>query len=75
METTTPVLIGAFAVRLRFAQPPPRLTSVNVVEVSDRRRGEGPAERRHAVLPLLFPDHREPFNAGKVFAIELDVLL
>ena len=45
-----------------------------MVEVSDGRRGEGLVERRHAALPLVSPDHCEPFNVGEVFAIELDVL-
>ena len=27
----------------------------------------------HAVLPLLVPDHREPFDVGEVFNVELDV--
>jgi hypothetical protein len=71
---TTPELAGALAVRLRFAQPRPGLSSVDVVEVSDGRRGEGLVERRHAALPLVSPDHCEPFNVGEVFAIELDVL-
>jgi len=55
METTTPEFAGAFVVMLRFAQPPPRLSSVEVVEVSDGRRGEGLAERLHAVLALVSP--------------------
>ena len=45
-----------------------------VIEVSDRRFRERLAECRHAMLPLLFPDHREPFDVGEVFDVELDVL-
>jgi hypothetical protein len=44
-----------------------------VIEVSDRRFRERLAEGRHALLPLLFPDHREPFDVGEVFNVELDV--
>ena len=59
---------------LAFAQPIPRLSGFGVIEVSDRRFRERLAERRHAVLPFLIPDHREPFDVGEVFDVELDVL-
>ena len=45
-----------------------------MIEVSDLRFRERLAERRHAVLPPLFPDHREPFDVGEVFDGELGVL-
>jgi hypothetical protein len=38
-----------------------------VIEVPDRRRSERLAERRHAPLPLLLPDHGKPFDIGEVF--------
>ena len=38
----------------------------SVIEVSDRRFRERLAECRHALLPLLFPDHREPLDVGEV---------
>src|SRR5579871_241080 len=60
-------------VTLRFTQPFPRLSGVGVIEVSDRRFRERFAECRHAVLPFLFPDHREPLDVGEVPDIELDV--
>src|ERR1039458_1412844 len=59
---------------LRFFQPLPRLSGRGVIEVSDRRFRERLEERRHAVLPLLIPDHREPFDVGEMFYVKLDVL-
>jgi hypothetical protein len=58
---------------LRVTQPFPRLSGVGVIEVSDRRFREWFAERRHAVLLFLFPDHREPLDVGEVPNVELDV--
>ena len=37
-----------------------------MIEVSDRCLRERLAERRHAVVPLHIPDHREPFDVGEV---------
>src|SRR5580765_8890977 len=58
---------------LRFAQPLPRLSGVAVIEVSCRRFRERLGERRHALLPLLFPNHGESLDIGKVFDGELGV--
>ena len=70
----TPARWPARTKRLRFAQPLPRLSGVGVIEVSDRRFRERFAEHRHAVLPLLIPDHREPFDVAEVSNVELDFL-
>ncbi|MGA7951007.1 MAG: hypothetical protein WCA45_12725, partial [Thiobacillaceae bacterium] len=59
---------------LRFTQPFPRLSGIGVIKVTDYRSGERFAEHRHAVLPLLIPDHREAFDIGEVFDAELEVL-
>ena len=45
-----------------------------MIEVVDRRFGKRLAERRHALLPLLFPDHRESLDVGEIFNAELKVL-
>jgi hypothetical protein len=58
---------------LGFNQPPPRLRGVGVIEVSGCRFRERFAEGRHAVVPFLFPNHREPFDVGEVPNVELDV--
>jgi hypothetical protein len=44
-----------------------------VIEVSNRRFREWLEERRHALLPLLITDYREPFDVCEVFCVELDV--
>src|SRR5208283_146304 len=59
---------------LSFGQPLPRRSAINVIEVSDRSFRERPAERRHALLPPLFSDHRESIDVGKVFDGELGIL-
>ncbi|MHB1215170.1 MAG: hypothetical protein ACYCY9_09305 [Thiobacillus sp.] len=59
---------------LGFVQPLARLSGVSVIEVSNHRACERLAERRHAVLPLFFPDHREALDVGVVFDAELEVL-
>src|ERR1035437_1523144 len=59
---------------LRLRQPLPRLSGLEVIEVSDRRFRERLAECRHALLPLLFPDHREALDIGEVRDTELEVL-
>jgi hypothetical protein len=43
-------------------------------EVSDHRIRERLAERRHAVLPLLLPNHRESLDVGEMMNGELGVL-
>ncbi len=60
--------------RLHFRQPLPRLSGVGVIEVSDRRFRERLENYRHAVLPLLIPDHRYRFDVGEVFYFDLDIL-
>ena len=45
-----------------------------MIEVSDRRFRERLAECRHALLPLLFPDHGESLDIGEVCNTELEVL-
>ncbi len=60
--------------RYRFVQPLSRPGDVGMIEVSDSRFRERLAECRHALLPLLFSDHRESLDIGKVCDTELDVL-
>src|SRR5665213_2587992 len=60
--------------QLLLVQPFSRFNCVGVIEVRDRRFRKRLAERRHAMLPLLFRDHREPFDVGEVFKVELNVL-
>jgi hypothetical protein len=74
METTTAEFAGAFASGYdspnhRRASPALTWSKYRIVAAV-----KGLAERRHALLPLVFPDHREPFYVGEVFAIEFDVL-
>ena len=59
---------------LSLGQPLPCLSGFGMIEVLDRRFCERLAERRHALLPLLFPDHRELLDVGEVFNGELRVL-
>jgi len=73
-KTRAHLRVFSQAITLRFTQPFPRLSNVGVIEVSDRRLREWLAERGHAVLPLLFPDHRQPFDVGEVPNVESDVL-
>jgi hypothetical protein len=42
------LVLAAARLRLRFAQPLPRLSGVGAIEVSDRRFRKRLAERRHA---------------------------
>ncbi len=68
------VALNRFRLRpkpLLLDQPLPRLGGIGVIEVSDHRFRERLAENRHAVLPLLFTDHCEPFNIGVVLDTEL----
>ena len=59
---------------LCFFQPLPCLGCIGMIEVTDLRFCKRLAKDRHAVLPLLFSDHRESFNVGEVFDAELEVL-
>jgi hypothetical protein len=61
-------------VPLRLVQPRARYRRVGVIEVADRRFCERLAECRHAVLPPLFPDHRESLDVGEVLNGKLGVL-
>ena len=45
-----------------------------MVEISNLCFRERFAERCHALLPLLVPNHCESFDVGEVFGAELDVL-
>src|SRR5664279_590256 len=59
---------------LRLVQPFARLDCLGVIEVTDLRLCKWLAEDRHAVLPLLVPNHREPVDVGEVPDGELRVL-
>src|SRR5674476_1074090 len=60
--------------RYRFVQPLSRPGYVSVIEVANRRFRERLAECRHALLPLLFPDHGESLDVGEMFDAKLEVL-
>ena len=60
--------------RLHFTQPHSSLSTIGVIKVSDNRFREGLAEHRHALLPLLFSDHREALDIAEVFHAEFEVL-
>jgi hypothetical protein len=59
---------------LRLCQPLPRPGDGGVIEIPGRRFYERLADRHHDMMPLLIPDHREPFDASEMFGVELDFL-
>jgi hypothetical protein len=44
-----------------------------MIEVTNRRFRERLAERRHPVLPLLFPNHPQSLDVGEMLNAELEV--
>jgi hypothetical protein len=51
---------------LRFVQPVVRPGGLGALKISNRSFRERLEKYRHAVLPLLFPDHCQSLDIGKV---------
>lgn len=60
--------------RLRLNQPFSRFSGLGMIEVFDRRFGEGLAERCPAFLPFLFANEGKLVDVAEVMHRELGVL-